>query len=99
MQLRMSALPPIAEDMCSANRDVRFVPIADILARALLQRVHRSPTDLYSKGCQNEAIEVVKFRWVSRQPCNPTALLAIGRNERLRFGGKPGRDRHVSVSD
>ena len=26
---RMSALPPIA-DMCGANRDVRFVPIADI---------------------------------------------------------------------
>jgi len=25
----MSALPPIA-DMCSAKRDVRFVPIADI---------------------------------------------------------------------
>ena len=27
----MSALPPIA-DMCSATRDVRFVPIADIAA-------------------------------------------------------------------
>ena len=29
VQKRMSALPPIA-DMCSAKRDVRFVPIADI---------------------------------------------------------------------
>ena len=29
----MSALPPIA-DMCSATRHVRFVPKADILARA-----------------------------------------------------------------
>ena len=30
-QNAMSALPPIA-DMCSATRDVRFVPIADIPA-------------------------------------------------------------------
>ena len=30
VQKRMSALPPIA-DMCSAKRDVRFVPEADIV--------------------------------------------------------------------
>jgi hypothetical protein len=30
VQKGMSALPPQA-DMCSATRDVRFVPIADIL--------------------------------------------------------------------
>jgi hypothetical protein len=29
VQKRMSALPPIA-DMCSAKKDVRFVPIADM---------------------------------------------------------------------
>jgi hypothetical protein len=30
VQYGMSALPPIA-DMCAATRDVRFVPIADIV--------------------------------------------------------------------
>jgi hypothetical protein len=30
LQKRMSALPPKA-DMCSATRDVRFGPIADII--------------------------------------------------------------------
>jgi hypothetical protein len=37
VQNAMSALRPIA-DMCDANRDVRFVPIADI---AIIRSLHR----------------------------------------------------------
>jgi hypothetical protein len=41
VQQGVSALPPKA-DIFSAPADVCFVPKADILARALLQLVHRS---------------------------------------------------------
>jgi hypothetical protein len=40
MQNSMSALPPIA-DMCSAQADVRFVPIADILRNKPLKQKDR----------------------------------------------------------
>ena len=44
VQKGMSALPPKA-DMCSATRDVRFVPIADIVA------LIRSPRPLARLAC------------------------------------------------
>jgi len=46
VQKRMSALPPKA-DMCGATRDVRFVPIADIVVicdmRQLFQACSSAP--------------------------------------------------------
>ena len=61
MQNDMSALPPIA-DMCSALADVRFVPIADMLAERRCQNQYSalsaSPTvvnligGLFASFCQ-----------------------------------------------
>jgi hypothetical protein len=50
VQKSMSALPPKA-DMCGATRDVRFVPIADILPliRSFRRRSDYSPI-LFSAG-------------------------------------------------
>ena len=46
---RMSALPPIA-DMCSATRDVRFVPKADILRRRSDYRTPIETDDVSESG-------------------------------------------------
>ena len=46
VQNAMSALHPIA-DMCGATRDVRFVPIADIVSGI---RVNKKPPELSPEG-------------------------------------------------
>ena len=50
----MSALPPKA-DMCSATRDVRFVPEADILTICKLRYFTGNRSAIEVRNCQSDA--------------------------------------------
>ena len=76
-QKAMSALPPIA-DMCSATRDVRFVPIADIyIAIFARSQRHNDPCFCRLKSYQKTFLSKSQVTNLSSLDLSKTFLLGI----------------------
>ena len=81
----MSALPPKA-DMCGANRDVRFVPIADSCTAVNLQRDVAGParSGHYRQACEYRLTEWRSSRTARPRRCRGDRFDCIRRRARAR---------------